>query len=148
MPAFNDLCSGVVFNVPDSDLLVPISVHTLEIGDATAYPLDVCEGYKQPDLHMTYNSLMKSPTLLLKFVAGTPEFLHSVWLRRRWLRKSHVPSPQQNHNIDYGGVFFDTCITKWNSTHTKPVPWSTLSTPQAITSLAARPMQISTIPAR
>ncbi len=62
MPAFNDLCSGVVFNVPDSDLLVPISVHTLEIGDATAYPLDVCEGYEQPDLHMTDNSLMKSPT--------------------------------------------------------------------------------------
>ena len=40
VPAFNDLCGGVPFNVPDPDLLGPIAVHTLEIGDATAYLLD------------------------------------------------------------------------------------------------------------
>ncbi len=40
MPAFNELCGGVPFNVRNPDLLGPIAVHALKIKDAAAYLLD------------------------------------------------------------------------------------------------------------
>jgi metallophosphoesterase superfamily enzyme len=40
MPAFNELCGGIPFNVRNPDLLGPIAVHALKIKNAAAYLLD------------------------------------------------------------------------------------------------------------